>query len=236
MSFWDNFLEEMRSLGETLVEWAILILVALAVLIVGRFILKWVRKGIVAFLDLPWLKPLWDRSGVSAALARSDQTPATILAGIVYAYLMVVLWLVVVRILRIETIEDLLVRLLALIPVVLIAAAVVLIAAAVANWTAELIKPMAEAKGVGWLVVLTRVFIILFGVLFAMDLLNIDFAEDLVKIVFLAFGAALAISFGIGGIDTAKLWWQKYATPGKVGGGSGGGSGDSGQSSAGFDN
>ncbi|MCB1246783.1 MAG: hypothetical protein KDB69_05935 [Acidimicrobiia bacterium] len=221
MSFWDRFLEEMRSLGETLVEWAILIIIALAVLVVGRWLLQWLRKGVEKFLALPWLNPLWDRSGVAKALEPTTQTPASILASILYAYLMVMLWLVIVRILRITTIEVLLTRLLAWIPIVLLAGAVVLIAAAIANWTADLVQPFAADKGVGWLTVAVRVGIILFGALFALDLLRIQFAEDLVKIVTFAAGAAFAIAFGIGGIDTAKQWWAKYASPGanKTGGG-----------------
>jgi len=218
MSFWDNFLEEMRSLGETLLEWAILIVIALAILVVGRFIIQWVRKLLVAFLDLPWLKPLWDRSGVSAALEDSDQTPATVLGTIVYAYLMVVLWLVIFRVLKIVTLEDLLERLLAWIPIVFLAGIIILVAAAVANWVAEFVRPFATENGVPWLTAVTRIAIIVFGVLFALDLLNIDFAEDVVKIITFAVGAALAIAFGIGGIDTARQWWAKYGAPGKVGG------------------
>ncbi len=50
-----------------------------------------------------------------------------------------------------------------------------------------------------------------------LDLLQIDFAEDIVKLVTAAFGVALAIAFGVGGIDAAKQWWAKYGTPGAKG-------------------
>jgi hypothetical protein len=49
---------------------------------------------------------------------------------------------------------------------------------------------------------------------FALELLNIEFAGDLLRIVVAAFGISLAIAFGVGGIDTAKLWWAKYGSPG----------------------
>ena len=44
MSFWDQLLDELETLGETLVEWTVLIGAALLVLIIGRWILKWVRR------------------------------------------------------------------------------------------------------------------------------------------------------------------------------------------------
>lgn len=234
MSFWDNFLEEMRSLGETLLEWAILIIIALVILVVGRWILKWVRKLIEKVLDLPWLKPLWDKSGVSKALDASDQTPATILATIAYAYLMVVLWLIIVRVLKLATLEDLLLRVLAWIPLVILAAGIVIIAAAIADWVGDLVRPFAADKGIKWLTYVVKIGIILFGVLFAMEVLHISFAEDLTKIVTFALGAAFAIAFGIGGIDTAKLWWAKYATPSKVDNATGGNNPS--QGSGGYDN
>lgn len=214
MSFWDRLLEELRTLGELIVEWAILIAVALLVLIIGRLILRWVRKLIERVLGAAALDTVWDRSGITRALQGSDQTPASITATLVYAYLMVALWLVVVRILRLDTIEVLLVRLLAWVPLLLLAAVIIIIAAAVASWTADLIRPFAAEKGVPWLTWLIHIGIIVFGLLFAFEVLDITFAEDVVKIVIAALGIALAISFGVGGIDAAKQWWARYGTPG----------------------
>jgi len=214
LSFWDRLLEELRSLGESLVEWIILLAIALLVLIIGRWVLKWVRKIIVGVMDASWLDNVWDRSGVNRALGGSDQTAASITGTVVYAYLMVGLWLIVTRILKLDTIEELVERLLLWIPTLLLAVVIVIIAAAAANWTADLIRPFAEERGVAWLTWGTQIAIILFGVLFALDVLEFDFAEDVTMILFAAFGVAVAIAFGVGGIDSAKLWWAKYAQPG----------------------
>ncbi|MCH8129759.1 MAG: hypothetical protein IIC70_07665 [Acidobacteria bacterium] len=213
MSFWDQLLDELESLGQTLVEWTILIGVALLVLIIGRWILKIVRNILQRVLGADMLNGVWERSGVNRALAGSDQTAASITATVVYAYLMVGLVLVAVRILNLDTIEDLLERLLAWIPLLIVAAITVIIAAAAANWTADLIRPFATDRGVGWLALVAQVAIIIFGILFALELLNIGFAEDIVKLVVAAGGVALAIAFGVGGIDAAKEWWAKYGTP-----------------------
>ncbi len=214
MSFWDRLVEELRSLGETLIEWIVIIAIALVILIVGRIIIGWIRKLIERVLGASWLDGVWKRSGINAALEESDQTAASITATVVYAYLMVALWLVVARVVKLTTIEDLLERLLAWIPLLLVAAIVVIIAAAVASWTADLVRPFALDKRVPWLTWVVQVSIIIFGALVAMNLLKISFAEDVVKIVVAAGGIALAIAFGVGGIDSAKLWWTKYASPG----------------------
>ncbi len=214
MSFLDQLLEAARSLGETLFDWAVLIGIALLVLIIGRWIVKWIAKLTAGLLGVGWLDGVWDRSGVNRALEGSDQTVASITATVVYTYLMTGVVLIAARILGLLTIEVLLERLLAWIPALVLAVVIVIISAAAASWTADLVRPFAAERGVGWLTWAVQVGVILFGVLFALELLNIGFAEDLVKLLVAAFGIAIAIAFGVGGIDTAKLWWAKYASPG----------------------
>ncbi len=217
MSFWDSLLERAREFGETVIEWAILLGIALVVLVVGRWIIGLIRKAIQKVLDAKALDGIWKRSGVAKALAEGDQTPASIVATIVYAYLMVGLLVVVTRILGLLAIEVLLIRLLAWIPLLLIAAAIVIIAAAAGSWVAGLVKPFADEQNVPWLTYVVHIGVILFGLLFAMDILRVSFAEDVVKIVIASSMIALAIAFGVGGIDTAKNWWAKYASPSDTG-------------------
>ena len=218
MSFWDSLVQRLQALGEGIVEWGILILVALLVLIVGRWIIGLIRDWIERLLGARPLDGIWERSGVARALEGTGQTPASITAMVVYAYLMVALLLVVARILQLASIESLLERLLAWIPVLLLAAAVVIIAAAVGHWTANLVRPMADERGLPWLATVVHVAVVVFGVLFALELLEVDFAEDLVLILVAAIAVALAIAFGVGGIDTARKWWARYASPRDMGG------------------
>jgi hypothetical protein len=213
MSFWDQLVAEFETLGATIAEWLPRVIVALLILVIGAWIIKWVRKLTVKLLSVGWIDGIFERAGINKVLEPSDQSAASITATVVYAYLYVILWLMVFRVLQIESIVDLLERFLAWIPIVLIAAVVVIVAAAVASWTAALVTPFAEAKGVAWLGWVVHVGVILFGVLFALDLLDITFAADLTKIVTLAVGAAFAIAFGVGGIDAGKLWWKKYGSP-----------------------
>jgi Mechanosensitive ion channel, conserved TM helix len=217
MSFWDSLQERLANLGEDIVEWAIIILVALVVLVIGRFIIRILRSAIEKVLGTSALNPVWEKSGVARALEGSNQTPASLTASVAYAYLMVALLTVVARILHLTTIAELLQRLLAWIPLVLVAAAIVVISASVGNWTANLVKPFADDRRVPWLTWLVRVGILVFGTLFALDLLNIEFAADIVMLVVGGFAVAMAIAFGVGGIDAGKQWWAKYGTPKTVG-------------------
>ena len=221
MSFWESLLERLRGFGETVIEWAILLAIALLVLVVGRWVIGLIRKAVETVLGAKALDGVWKRSGVAKALEEGDQTPASIVATIVYAYLMVGLLVVVTRILELLAIEVLLIRLLAWIPLLMVAAAIVIIAAAAASWVAGLVKPFADERNIPWLTYLVHIGVIIFGVLFAVDILRVTFAEDVVKIVIGATMIALAIAFGVGGIDTAKKWWAKYGSPSNSGSDSG---------------
>ncbi len=213
MSFWDQLVAKFDSPGTVIAEWLPRILVALLVLVIGRWVLKWVRTLIEKLLNWSSVQGIFDRTGITGALGASDQTAAGITASIVYAYLVVVLWLIVFRVLQIQTLEDLLERFLAWIPTVLLAVLVVVTASAIASWVAALVKPFAGSKGVGWLTWLVHIAVIVFGVLFALDILEATFAEDITKILTAAAVIAFAIAFGVGGIDTAKKWWAKYLSP-----------------------
>jgi len=213
MSFWDRFVDRLQVFGEHVVEWAILIVMAVVVLVVGRWIIGLIRTWTEKLLGARALDPIWKRSGVSTALQGTEQTAASIGATIVYAYLMVALFLLVARILKVTTIEDLLERLLAWIPLLLLAAVIVIISAAAAHWAANLVRPFAEEQGVGWLTTVVHAGIIVFGVLFALELMNIEFAEDIVLIVIGAAAVTVAIAFGVGGIDAGRRWWARYGSP-----------------------
>ena len=220
MSFWDQLVQEFESLGTSLAEWLPRLIVALLILVIGGWIIKWVRKLTVKLLSVSWIDGIFDRAGINKALEPSDQNAAGITATVLYAYLYVVLWLMVFRVLQIHSIESLLERFLAWIPIVVIAVVIVIVAAAIASWTAALVAPFAQEKGVGWLTLVVHVGIIIFGVLFALDLLNITFAADITKIATFALGATFAIAFGVGGIDAGKAWWAKYGSPKDKGGSS----------------
>lgn len=213
MSFWESLVQRLQTLGENVLEWTILLLVAIAILVIGRWLIRLIRTWVERLLSARALDPVWKRSGIAKALEGGEQTPASLVATLVSGYLMLVLLLVVARVLQLVAIEGLLTRLLAWIPLLLLAAVIVIVAAAVASWAATLVRPFAERQGVPWLAGLVHVGVVVFGVLFAFDVLDIDFAEDIVKILVAAGAIAGAIAFGVGGIEAAKRWWDRYGTP-----------------------
>ena len=213
MSFWDSLWDRLVTFGETFIEWAILILIALVVLVVGRWIVRLISKLLAGFLDADILEGMWKRSGVSKALADGDQTPGSIVYPIIYAYLMVVLLLIVAGILNLPPMQALLIRLLGWIPLLLVAAVIVVVFAAAGSWAAGLVKPFADEQNVGWLTWVVHVGVIVFGLLFAMEIVNVSFAGQIVTIIIGSATIALAIAFGVGGIDAGKQWWAKYGTP-----------------------
>lgn len=213
MNIWDQFVSEFETIGQALAEWLPKIVVALLVLLIGRWILGLVRRFVERLLSTEPVQAVFDRAGITQALEPGGRSAASLVSTIIYVVLMVGLWLIVFRILEIQDIVDLLERLLAWVPLVILASVVVLISAAVANWTADLVQPYADERGVAWLGRVVHVGVLLFGVLFALDILDIRFAEDIVKIVVAAAGITLAIAFGVGGIDTAREWWARYASP-----------------------
>lgn len=222
MAFWDRFVEDFQSTASVVAAWVPRVALALLVLIIGRFILGLLRRVVVRLLEVRPVQVVFERAGLTSALEPTGQTPARLAGTIIYAILMVVLWVIVFDILELHTIVALLQRLLAWIPLVLLAAAVVIVAAAVGSWVRDLIRPFAQARNVDWLPGAVRGVIVLVGVLTAFDMLGITFAEDIVKIVIGGIVVTFAVAFGIGGIDTAKRWWARYLNPPTGGGGTGG--------------
>lgn len=219
---WDNMVQGLKdafaSVGTTLGEWIPRILVAVLLLIVGRWILRTLRTAIQRLLDTPAAKAVFDKAGITSALAPSQRKASSLVASLGYAFMMLLLWLVIFRVLQIEPIESLLERLIAVLPLILVAVALVIIAAAVGSFVADLVRPYSVQKDVGWLPTVVRIVILVAGALAALDLLDIRFAEDIVKIAAAAVGIAFAVAFGIGGIDTAKRWWARYLAPREAGG------------------
>jgi len=214
---WDNLIAGLKDafadIGSTLGEWIPRIILALLVLVIGRWVLRILRTAIERLLETPAARTVFERAGISSALEPSGKEPAKLVGTLAYALLALLLWLIVFRILQIAPIEELLQRLVAVLPLIIVAVALVIIAAAVGAYVADLVRPYADQRDVAWLPSVTRIVILVAGVLAALDLLEITFAENVVLIVTAAVGIAFAVAFGIGGVDTARQWWGRYFAP-----------------------
>jgi len=215
MSFWDRLLDSLEQVGTTIGDYAPKILGALIILIFGWFIVRILKRVTVRLLNSSPVKVVLDKAGISGALEGSGYNVASLAATVVHLFLWLFVLLMTFETLGAETFVDLVERAIAWLPLVFMAFLIVVLITAVGNVVAELVTPWSQNQGVTWMPIATRASFILFGVATALDLLNIGVFVNIVTASILGgIGAAFAIAFGVGGIDTAKKWWAKYLSPG----------------------
>ena len=218
MSFWDRFTEEIEAIGSDLGNWIPKILGALVILLIGWIIARAVRRIVRRILDNDRVEGFMDKTGISGALRGAGYSTAGLVSTIVYFFLLLVTFLFAAEALEVEAIIDLLERLVAFIPLVGVAVFIVIVSAWVGKFAADLARPWAESQNLGWLATAIRIGFLVFGVVTALDLLEIGIFTNTVLIAVLGtVGTTIAVAFGIGGIETARKWWAKYLTPGGTG-------------------
>jgi len=134
-----------------------------------------------------------------------------VVARAVYWIMLLVVLLLAAQTLEIEHLSELLSALISYLPLIVVAVIVVIVAAAVGAFLAEVSTPWSEEHGVAWLPAVARWMVIGFGALAALNTLNI--AEEIVNTLFMGVvgtvGVTLAVAFGVGGIPTARKWWER---------------------------
>jgi hypothetical protein len=214
MSFWDTLRERLEEIGADIGNWVPKIIGALLILLVGLFIARIVRRIVKRILENDAVEGVLDKAGIGPALRRSGYSASNLGATLVYGLLALVVLLLAATALEVQALVDLLERLIGFIPVVFVAVVLVVVAAAIGAFLADLVRPWAESHGYTWVPTAVRWGVIVFALLTAFDLVGIgQVSEDVRRAVLLAVGVAFAVSFGIGGIDTAKKWWAKYLSP-----------------------
>lgn len=220
MSFWDRLTESLREIGTAIGEWAPKIIGALIILIVGWWIARILRNITKRLLDTKPVQSVLDAAGINTALKDSGYEASSLAASIVYFFLWLTVLLLTFQALEADSIVALLQRIIAVMPLIFVAFVVLVIAAAIGKFVAGLVEPWSTANGLTLLPWLTRVAFILFGLVTALEMLEIGFFVNvLTASIFGGLGIAFAVAFGVGGIDTAKQWWAKYLSPSEVRGG-----------------
>ena len=214
MSFWDTLTDRLEQIGADIGNWVPKIIGALLILFVGLFIARIIRKIIKRILENDAVEGVLDKAGIGPALRNSGYSAANLGATLVYGLLAVIVLLLAATALEVQSLIDLLERLIGFIPVVFVAILLVIIAAAIGSFLADLARPWAQTHNNTWVPTAVRWGVIVFALLTAFDLVGIgQVSEDVRRAVLLTAGVAFAIAFGVGGIDTAKKWWAKYLTP-----------------------
>jgi hypothetical protein len=214
MNFWDQFVEGLGDIGRGIADFAPRFFGALLILLVGWWIAKFIRNIIQRILDRPAVTKVIDRSGIGPALRNAGYTGAGIVANIIYAILLLSVFLLAAQALQVAELVSLLSGLIAYLPLVIVAIVILVVASAIGNFLGDLVQPWATSRNVPWVAMVARYAVIIFGALTALNILGIGTVSTRIfEFTFGAFAVAFAVAFGVGGIETARKWWAKYLTP-----------------------
>lgn len=206
----DGLVDSGRSVAEVLPR----IFGALLVLFVGWLIARFIRNVVRRLLDREAVTNVLNRAGIGGLLDNAGYSASSLIATLVYAVLMLTVLRLASETLGVESIQGLLEGIIGFIPKLIAALVVLILAAAIGGFIADLLRPWGESKDMEWAPNVARVALVVFGVLTALDILGIGaITTRIYEFAFGAIAVAAAIAFGVGGIDTAKLWWAKYLTP-----------------------
>ena len=213
-SFFDQLGDGLTESGRAIAELLPRIIGALLILFVGWLIARFIRNLVKRLLDRESVNNVLDRAGIGGVLADAGYSASSLIATLIYAVLMLTVLKMASEALGADSIQELLTGLTSFIPKLIAALVVLVVAAAIGGFVGDLLRPWGENKQMEWIPSVARVAFVVFGVLTALDILGIGaITTRIYEIGLGAIAVALAIAFGVGGIDTAKLWWAKYLAP-----------------------
>lgn len=191
---------------------------ALGILLAGYAIAKMVERGTDATLHRIGFDRWMRDGGVSEALERTGTgfDPSTVIAKLVFWAVMLLVILLVANALGLAVVSALFAELLAYIPNVFAAVIILFIGLVLGEFVKEVV--LASAGGVSGGSTLARAakaVVVILSVFMALE--QLDIAEDIVLVTFIAVvgAAALAagIAFGLGGreiaAEIARSWYER---------------------------
>jgi hypothetical protein len=194
---------------------------ALGILMAGFAIAKMIERGTDIVLHRIGFDRWMREGGVTEALQRAGSAldPSSALAKLVFWTVMVLVIVLAATALRIEAVSTLFPVLLAYIPNVIAAVIVLVLGILLGEFVKDLV--LASAGNLAGAITLARsakAAVILLAVFMALE--QLDIAEDIVLVFFIAVvgAAALAtgIAFGLGGRDVAaeitRNWYERNRT------------------------
>ncbi len=212
--FLDELTGGLADMGRTVANGLPRFLGALVLLVAGWFIAKFIRKIVKRIFTNPTVDGMLEKAGIGGALKNAGYDGGTLIATIVYALLMLMVLIMAADAAGAESIVSLLDRLVAFLPRLIGAVVILVLASAIGGFLADLVRPLGESKEMPWLANVARGVLVAFGVMTALNFLGIgDTLRDAFNFIWGGAAVAFAIAFGVGGIDTAKLWWAKYLAP-----------------------
>lgn len=183
---------------------------AIAILVIGWIVAKFVEAIVVRALKAARLDIVSDKAGIANMLAQGEikWTLSELLGVIVYWIVMLSVLAAAMNALNLTVASDLLSKLVAYIPNIIIAIFVLVLGSFLANFVAGIVRTAASNAGVGSAKLLgkiTQAILIVFAVIIAIEQLNIAtaFIAFAVNIILASIGLAMALAFGLGCKDIA---------------------------------
>jgi hypothetical protein len=211
-----RFLESLKQFWLQMAAFAPQLIAAAVFLLAGWLIARLLRRGAIRFLKLLRLDVLAEKSGIEDFLIRGDvkYTTVTILANLLYWFIMLTVTLAVLNSLGLQAAAGLFNRFLLYLPNV----AVALLLLVFGSLFSRFIRGVSRAYlnniglvGAELLSIVAQWAILLFAVSAALEQLSIG-GQILVSAFQISFGAlclALALAFGLGGKEWAAKILEK---------------------------
>jgi Conserved TM helix len=191
------------------------LVVALAILLVGWLTAKFSKGLVFRFLLTVRFGIASKKAGIDDVLVRADirQSPAELLAVLVYWLVLLATLVAAVRALGLSQVSEVLTRSLVYVPKVIAAVVVLILGRFLASFLAGVVRAAAANAGMAKsdaLAALVRYAVVAFTA--AVTLEELGIAPELVRSAFvILFGAvALALAFGLGCKDLAREWMVRF--------------------------
>ncbi len=183
---------------------------AIVILVIGWIVAKFVEAIIVRALKAARLDVASDKAGIANMLAQGDikWTLSELIGVLIYWIVMLSVLAAALNALNLTVAGDLLSRLVAYIPNIVIAIFVLVLGSFLASFVAGIVRTTTSNAGLGnakLLGKITQTVLIIFAVIIAIEQLNIAtaFIAFAVNIILAAIGLGSALAFGLGCKDIA---------------------------------
>jgi hypothetical protein len=214
--FMDLVFQPLRNFGRNVMEF-VPDLLAMLIIFAGGLLIAWLVKSVFLRAARVFSFDAWcDRAGLTALIRKGDlwSRPSDLFAGALYWMLVIIFLMVALGALRFEAINNLSSQFFLYLPRVFSALLILVIGYIIAGFLSRAILIAAVNSGYHYAAILAETARLLMLVLIlAMALEQLQIAPGIViaafSIIFGGIVLALAVAFGMGGIDAARKIIEK---------------------------
>ncbi|MCC6545226.1 MAG: hypothetical protein IT392_12145 [Nitrospirae bacterium] len=210
-NFMDLLLQPLRDFGLTIFEFIPNLLAMLIIFIAGFFLSRLIKMFFLRVFRVINFDSWCDKAGLTAIIRKGDvwSRPSDVSGGIIYWFLIIMFLMIGLNALQLETIDNLTAQFFLYIPRAFSALVILIAGYILAGFISRAVLITAVNSGYHYAKILAEaVRLLLIVLILAMALEQLQIAPGIVIAAFsIVFGGiilALAIAFGIGGIDAAK--------------------------------